>query len=83
MSGAPSRLAVLAPHCARIVRRPSLLANRSVMTREDKGGCLRSCGRWCWSLLDAQSRDEKFDQVTRVVARVAARPNAEIPDTAE
>jgi hypothetical protein len=34
-------------------------------------------------LLDAQSRNEKFDQVTRVVARVAARPNAEIPDTAE
>jgi hypothetical protein len=35
------------------------------------------------SLLDAQSRDEEFGQVTGVVARVAARPNAEIPDTAE
>jgi hypothetical protein len=33
--------------------------------------------------MDAQSRDEEFYEVTRVVARVAARPNAEIPDTAE
>jgi hypothetical protein len=34
-------------------------------------------------LLDAQSRDEKRDQVAGVVVRVAARPDAEIPDAAE
>jgi hypothetical protein len=33
--------------------------------------------------LDAQSRNEKFNQVVRVVARVAARPNAEISDTTQ
>jgi len=34
-------------------------------------------------LLDAQSRDEKLDQVTGVVARVVARPRAQTPDAAE
>jgi len=35
------------------------------------------------AVLNAQSRDEKLDQVAGVVAGVAARPGAEIPDAAE
>jgi hypothetical protein len=31
----------------------------------------------------AQSGDEELDQVARVVVRVAARPGAQVPDTAE